>query len=334
MKDGGVHIGFTFDLKDDYLAAGHSREDLAEFDKRETIDALEASLVRLGYQVERIGKLDQLIAKLAAGVKWDLVFNIAEGLRGPTRESQIPALLEARGIPVTFGDSLCLAVSLHKGHAKRILRDHGLPTPRFAVVEDADADLGAISLAYPLFAKPIAEGTGKGVTAKGKVTNHAELRIVCRRLLECFRQPVLVEEFLPGREFTVGVAGTGKKARVLGVMEVELLPNAEPGAYTFSNKEFYEDRVRYRPAGDVEARTAAELALSGYRILDCRDAGRVDLRSDAAGRPQLMEVNPLAGLDPRHSDLPILCRLHGMDFDSLIREIVLSASDRLEWGKS
>ncbi len=329
-----MHIGFTYDLKDDYLAAGCTSEEAAEFDKPETIDGIEASLVRLGHRVERIGRLDRLVARLAAGAGWDLVFNIAEGLRGPTRESQIPALLEAYGVPVTFGDSLCLAVSLHKGHSKRVIRDHGLPTPKFAVVEEADADFAAVDLAYPLFAKPVAEGTGKGVTAKAKVANPGELRAVCLDLLARFRQPVLVEEFLPGREFTVGMAGTGRKARVLGVMEVELLSNAEPGAYTFSNKDLYEDRVRYRLADDAEAREAACLALACYRALDCRDAGRADFRSDAAGRPQFMEINPLAGLNPAHSDLPILCRLLGMDFDSLIREIVASASERVGRGKS
>ncbi len=324
-----MHIGFTYDLKDDYLADGLDPEAAAEFDKPETIDGIEAALARLGHRVERIGRLDRLIAHLAAGATWDLVFNIAEGLRGPTRESQIPALLEAYGVPATFGDSLCLAVALHKGHCKRVIRDHGLPTPKFVVVEDAAADFAAVDLLYPLFAKPVAEGTGKGVTAKAKVKSPAELRAVSLDLLERFRQPVLVEEFLPGREFTVGMTGTGRRARVLGVLEVELLANAEPGAYTYSNKDLYEDRVRYKLADDAEARRAAAIALECYRALDCRDAGRADLRSDAAGQPQFMEINPLAGLNPVHSDLPILCRMLGMDFDRLIAAIVESAAERV-----
>lgn len=325
-------IGFTYDLKDDYLAEGMSALDAAEYDKQSTIDAIVATLERLGHRVVRIGKLDALIRRLAAGERWDLVFNIAEGRFGPGREAQIPALLEGVGIPAVFGDSLCLAVCLHKGHAKSIAAAQGVPTPRFAVVDDPEIDFAALPLAYPLFVKPVAEGTGKGITAKARVADVGTLARVCRELLERFRQPVLVEEFLPGREFTVGVAGTGKEARILGVMEVELLANAEPGAYTFENKDKYLDRVRYTLADDAEARRAGEIALAAYRALGCRDGGRVDVRSDAAGNPQFMEVNPLAGLDPENSDLPILCRLGGMGFDQLLDAIIASASERVVAG--
>lgn len=330
-----MNIGFTYDLKDEYLAAGYSPEEAAEFDSAATIDGIEQALRRLGHDVVRIGRLDSLVKRLAAGERWDLAFNIAEGLRGATRESQTPALLEAYGIPATFGDSLCLALCLHKGYCKNIVAAAGIPTARFAVVNNEDAN-GAdgyfekLDLRYPLFAKPVAEGTGKGVMPKGKAANPAALREVCRELLERFKQPVIVEEFLPGREFTVGIAGTGKNARVLGVMEVILLSNAEPELYTFENKDKYEDRVSYRLApDDDESRRAAEIALAGYRLLDCRDAGRADIRSDGAARPHFMEINPLAGLNPKHSDLPILCRLLGIGYDQLIADIVESASRRI-----
>ena len=325
-----MNIGFTFDLKDHYLAEGYSKLEVAEFDNPVTIDGIEQAVARLGHRVERIGKLDSLVARLAEGRRWDLVFNIAEGLRGPARESQIPALLEGYGIPVTFGDSLCLALCLHKGFCKSIVKDNGIPTSRFAVVDSPDFAFQSLDLAYPLFAKPVAEGTGKGVLPSGKAADAERLRASCLDLLERFRQPVIVEEFLPGREFTIGVVGTGARARVLGVMEVLLLDNAEPELYTFSNKDNYEDRVRYRIApDDAESRAAADIALRSYRILGCRDAGRVDVRSDAAGRPQFMEINPLAGLNPEHSDLPILCRLQGIGFDQLIADIMASALERV-----
>ena len=325
-----MNIGFTYDLKDEYLAEGYSPEEAAEFDKPDTIDGIAAALERLGHRVDRIGKLDKLIARLSAGNRWDLVFNIAEGMRGATRESQIPALLEAYGIPVTFGDSLCLALCLHKGHCKHVVRSNGIPTPRFAVVEDRDFDFHALDLAYPLFAKPVAEGTGKGVSAKGKVTDAELLRTICLDLLDRFKQPVLVEEFLPGREFTVGMVGTGGDARVIGVMEVLLLDNAEPEVYTYENKDKYEDRVRYRIAPQCEETwEAAAIALAAYRALGCRDGGRADVRSDARGRPQFMEINPLAGLNPTHSDLPIMCRLQDISFEQLIADIVSSAAKRV-----
>lgn len=325
-----MRIGFTYDLKDQYLAEGYSAEEAAEFDKPETIDAIEHAIQRMGHEVVRIGKLDSLMKRLVAGERWDLVFNIAEGLRGATRESQVPALLEAYDIPVVFGDSLCLALCLHKGHCKSLLKSHHIPTPRFTVIEDEDVDFADINLTYPLFAKPVAEGTGKGVAPNSKAMSPDELRDVTVGLLRRFRQPVLVEEFLPGREFTVGVVGTGRDARVLGVMEVVLLMNAEPDIYSFENKDKYEDRVDYRLAPpDAEARQAAEIALDSYRILGCRDAGRVDIRSDAAGNPEFMEINPLAGLNPEHSDLPILCRLLGTHYDQLIADIVASAMKRI-----
>lgn len=327
-----MRIGLTYDSKEQYLAEGFSPLDAAEFDGAETIDGLDAAISRLGHEVERVGRLDALVAALAAGRRWDLVFNIAEGYRGPTRESQVPALLEAYGIPVTFGDSLCLALCLHKGHCKAVVDAAGIPTPRSLVVHDVDVDLRDHKLVYPLFAKPVAEGTGKGVTAAARVTDMESLRRVCGSLLAQFRQPVLVEEYLPGREFTVGVSGTGGGARVLGVMEVLLGEGADQAAYTFENKDNYEERVTYRLVDDAEAAAAASIALDSYRLLGCRDAGRVDIRSDAGGRPQFMEINPLAGLNPIHSDLPILCRLRGIGYDALIADILASATKRVRHG--
>ncbi len=325
-----MKIGFTYDLKDQYLAEGYSPEAAAEFDKPETIDGIERALHRLGHEVVRIGKLNSVVARLAAGERWDLMFNIAEGVRGYGREAQIPALLEGYDIPVTFGDSLCLAVCLHKAYAKQIVHAHNIPTPKYIVVENNHADLTDISLTFPVFAKPVAEGTGKGVTAKGKVLRPEQLGEICDELLDRFHQPVLVEEFLPGREFTVGIVGTGERARLVGTMEVVLLDNAEQDAYTYENKDKYEDRVRYRLAeSDAEAVAAGEIALAAYRALGCRDAGRIDIRSDANGNPHFIEANPLAGLNPHHSDLPIICRLKNIGFDQLIADILTSASQRV-----
>ncbi len=329
-----MNIGFTYDLKNDYLAAGHSALDVAEFDSAVTIDGIENALLRLGHSVDRVGNLASLMKRLARGERWDLVFNIAEGLRGASREAQVPALLEAYGIPAVFGDSMCLSLCLHKGFCKHVVRDNRIPTARFAVADDKAFDFSSLDLRYPLFAKPVAEGTGKGVAASGKASSPERLRAVCLDLLDRFRQPVIVEEFLPGREFTVGVVGTGAEARVLGVMEVLLLDNADPEVYTFENKDKYEDRVAYRlAADDAETRAAADIALASYRLLGCRDAGRVDIRSDADGRPQFMEINPLAGLNPLHSDLPILCRLLGIGYDRLIADIVASACRRVPHGQ-
>jgi D-alanine-D-alanine ligase len=323
-----VKIGLTYDLRDDYLAEGYGDEETAEFDHPVTIAAIEGALADLGYQTERIGHIRELAKRLVASQRWDLVFNIAEGLRGFGREAQVPALLEAYDIPYTFSDPLVLSLTLHKGLTKRVIRDLGIPTPDFAVVESPE-QAADVDLPFPLFAKPVAEGTGKGVSAASKIADRAELGRVCRSLLETFRQPVLIETYLPGREFTVGIIGTGAEAFVPGVMEVHLTEKAEKGGYSYLNKEDWHGRIEYRLARDETARLAEKTALAAWRGLGCRDGGRIDLRADANGIPQFMEVNPLAGIRPEHSDLPILCELAGMSYRELIDRIVHSALKRI-----
>ncbi len=241
---------------------------------------------------------------------------------------QIPALLDAWGIPYVFSDPLVLSLTLHKGMTKRVIRDLGIPTPDFAIVE-TPAEIARVELPYPLFTKPVAEGTGKGITAASKIENPTELARVCEKLLAGFRQPVLVETYLPGREFTVGIIGTGREAFVPAVMEVHLTEKAEKEVYSYANKEDWHGRIEYRLADDAQARAASETALAAWRGLGCRDGGRVDLRSDANGTPNFIEVNPLAGLRPEHSDLPILCGLAGMPYRDLIGGIMHSALKRI-----
>jgi D-alanine-D-alanine ligase len=324
-----LKIGITYDLREDYLIEGYSEEETAEFDRAETIEAIDQTLKELGYRTDRIGHLKSLTRRLAAGDRWDLVFNIAEGLRGFGREAQIPALLDAYDIPYTFSDPLVLALTLHKGMTKHVIRDMGIPTPDFAIIEKEDQITG-ICLSYPLFAKPVAEGTGKGITAASKINTEKELVEVCRMLLTVFKQPVLVETFLPGREFTVGIIGTGKDAIATDTMEVFLKAQAEPEVYSYINKENCEELVEYRLVYDEEAQQVRETALSAWRGLGCRDAGRMDLRSDRSGRPNFMEVNPLAGLHPQHSDLPIIFSLMGKTFHQLIDRIMHSALKRVQ----
>jgi D-alanine-D-alanine ligase len=327
-----MRVGLTYDLREDYLAKGYGEEETAEFDSLETVEALEEALRALGHDPVPIGNAHQLLERLSAGERWDLVFNIAEGLYGFGREALIPALLDSYQIPYTFSDPLVLTVTLHKATAKRIARDLGVPTADFLLVEE-EGDLERIDLPYPLFLKPVAEGTGKGIGQGSRVESPAQLRLRALELMGRYKQPVLVETFLPGREYTVGVLGTGKGARVLGVMEVALRPEAEPHAYSYRNKEHCETLVDYRLVGGVKAMEAADLALRVWRGLGCRDAGRVDLREDGKGRLHFLEVNPLAGLNPRHSDLPLLCSMVGMSYLELIRGIMDSATSRLGKGR-
>lgn len=325
-------IGLTFDLRSEYLAAGYSEQDVAEFDSGETIDAIESAIAALGYRTDRIGHARALIARLAAGDRWDLVFNVAEGLSdsGRCREAQVPAILEACGVPYTASDPLVCAATLDKAVAKRLIRQAGLNTPRWAVVAGM-GDLAPVRLRYPLFVKPLAEGTGKGIDHRSRVDDASSLTALCGELLGQFGQAVLVEEYLPGREFTTAILGTGDQATVLGTMEVEVLPGDANAIYSYETKEKCEQQVRYSPLADRRLRRRVEeLALKCYRALECRDVGRVDVRLDALGRPSFMEVNPLPGMHPSHSDLPMIATQEGMSYVDLIGAIIRSALGRAQ----
>ncbi|MBF0118321.1 MAG: ATP-grasp domain-containing protein [Desulfobacterales bacterium] len=322
-----MRIGITYDLRDYYIAQGYKEEEVAEFDRADTIDSIENTLQELGHETDRIGMIKELAIRLAKGDRWDMVFNIAEGLKGFGREAQIPALLDAYDIPYTFSDALTLSLSLHKAMTKHVLRDKKIPTPDFYVVENL-SDIGKVELPFPVFAKPVAEGTGKGVNPSSKIKNKNELNEVCKRLLHKYNQPVLVETYLPGREFTVGILGTGEDAKAIGTMEVILLKDAEADVYSYQNKEECEKLVEYRLVQDEISKRAEDIALSSWKSLLGRDAGRVDLRVDSFGNPSFMEVNPLAGLHPNHSDLCIIATMVGMSYKDLINSILLSALKR------
>ncbi len=323
-----MRIGVTYDLRSDYLAMGYGAEETAEFDSPITIDAICEALTSLGYEPVRIGHIRNLVARLAAGERWDGVFNICEGLKGLAREAQVPALLEAYDIPYVFSDPLTLSLSLDKAMAKRVVRSAGVPTADFALIETR-GDLRKLDLPFPLFAKPVAEGSGKGVDERSMVSNRDELDQVVSDLFHRFHQPVLVETFLPGREFTVGITGTGADASVLGVSEIRPKPNFVGHGYGYANKETgWEDKVDIVLADGANARAAGKVALAAWRALRCRDGGRIDIRCDGAGRPHFIEVNPLAGLRPNYSDLCAIADMKGVSYRDLIGRIMVSFSKR------
>jgi D-alanine-D-alanine ligase len=240
----------------------------------------------------------------------------------------VPALLELYGQPYAFSDPLVCAATLDKAVAKRLAVASGLATAGFRVVR-RESDAAAVDLPFPLFVKPLCEGTGKGVDEKSRVADRAQLVSACRDLLARFRQPVLVEEYLPGREFTTGILGTGDEARVLGTLEVRIRSSAPAADYTHEIKENWQRHVEYDTPTPGPLLTEVEnLALACYRCLECRDTARVDMRLDARGRPAFMEVNPLPGLNPGHSDLPMIAERAGLTYRELIAAIVDSAARR------
>lgn len=319
-----IKVGLTFDLKEDYLRLGYTSEEVAEFDAPETIDALENTITSLGFEVIRIGNIFSLVNFLNNGNRCDLVFNICEGMFGIAREAQVPCLLDAYRIPYVFSEPDILNLTLDKGLTKLVLMQEGIPTAEFKVISQL-ADLQNINIPFPLFVKPVAEGTSKGIDGFSLVDNQDKLEESVSYLLKTFHQPVLVESFLPGREFTVGITGSGSETKALGTMEIVLNEHTPHPIYSYSVKKDWEKYASYKLAVDPVAVKCAEIAVDVWKMIKGKDAGRVDFRLDTNGNPNFIEVNPLAGLNPTWSDLPILARLSGMSYQQLIADIMNSA---------
>jgi D-alanine-D-alanine ligase len=332
-----MKIGIAFDLKTDVvegraLPQGAPEDFLEEYDSQGTIDAIAQAIGKLGHEARPLGGGRKLIERVLADTP-DLVFNIAEGFGTRSREAHVPALLEMLEVPYTHSDPLTLAVTLDKAVAKRLAASMGVPTPRHAVVA-TEAQATDVDLGLPMIVKPLWEGSSKGIRKTSRITDRAALRPTVAKLLADYGEPVLVEEFLPGAEFTVGILGTGKDARVLGALEiVPRQAKPEEFVYSLEVKRNWEVEVEYhvpprRPAEVV--REVERVALDAYRALDCRDVGRVDVRLDAKGRASFLEVNPLPGIHPVTGDLCILARGMGVPYEGLIGSIIASA--RARWG--
>jgi D-alanine-D-alanine ligase len=299
-------------------------DETAEFDKQETVDALENGLKALGYETEPVGNTFQLIEALAAGKRWDMIFNITEGLYGDGRESVVPAILDQYRIPYVFSGPVIMGVSLNKHLAKLVVAEAGVPVAAGCLISNPD-DAFNCKLKYPLFVKPVSEGTGKGITSKSLVNSPSELKPMIEWIVSEFNQPALTEEYLPGREFTVGIVGCGDNAIAIGGMEVITRDNLP---YSVEVKENYTEYCSYKPLDeDIEAECKA-VALGAWKALGAVDAGRVDLKADRNGRICFIEANPLAGLNPVHSDLPILARMYGIDYHQLLGMIMNEAKKR------
>jgi D-alanine-D-alanine ligase len=319
-----MKIGITFDLRSWYLDRGFSMDETAEFDKQDTLDALEDGLKNLGYETEPVGNAFQLIEALAAGKRWDIVFNIAEGLYGDGRESVVPAILDQYRIPYVFSGPVIMGVSLNKHLAKLVAQEAGVPVAPGCLISKPE-EVFNCRLEYPLFVKPVSEGTGKGITGRSLVHSESELRTMTEWIISEFRQPALAEEYLPGREFTVGIVGSGDSAMFIGGMEVTTKDNLP---YSVEVKENYTEYCTYKPLDEDIAAECKSVALSAWKALGAVDAGRVDLKEDRNGRICFIEANPLAGLNPIHSDLPMLARMYGIDYQQLLGMIMKEAAGR------
>ena len=320
-----MKAGITFDLRSWYLERGFSMEDTAEFDKEHTIKAIRNVLESMGFDTEEIGNVFQLIDALASGKRWDIVFNIAEGLYGDGRESVVPAILDQYRIPYVFSGPVVLGIALNKYLARLVVSSAGIPVSPGMLITSPD-DTEKCNLEFPLFIKPISEGTGKGITSKNILRTPSELKEIAEYLLKRYNQPALLEEYLPGREFTIGIIGTGDEATAIGGMEI-LCQDELP--YSVEFKENYQTYCSYKPLDESDiAQESKDVALRAWKAIGCADGGRVDVRADKNGKICFMEVNPLAGLHPIDSDLPILARFSGIEYNELVERIIRSALKR------
>lgn len=302
----------------------------AEFDSEETIAAIAAAIAEGGHEVVRLEANPELLRSLEAA-RLDVAFNIAEGLRGRGRESLVPALLEMLDIPYTGSDPTTLAVTLDKSLAKHIVRQAGVATPVSTVLTRRSQKLPT-QLTLPAVLKPVAEGSSKGVSTTSLVHTEEELRARAGELLERYRQGVLVEQYVGGREFTVGLLGSARRPEVLPPLEIVFTSDAPFHLYTFEHKQSESHEVRYEVPAQVDdalGERLARAARASYRALGCRDVARIDFRLDAEGQPCFIECNPLPGLTPGWSDLCQIATAAHLSYAQLIARILAPALRRM-----
>ena len=337
-----VRIGFAFNRKPDLdspLVApsagrpipGSAADLYAEWDDEVTIAAIEAALAEAG-EVVRLEATEDFPLRLKEA-KTDIVFNVAEGLWGPNREAHVPALCEFWGVPYTGSDPLTLALCLDKGRTKEILAYHRIPTAEFVVLTPGDRRRD-VTPRLPVMVKPVHEGSSKGITQASLCRTRAEVGRAVSRVWQQYRQPALVERWLPGREFTCAILGNGAGTRILPVVEVDFdaLPRGAQRIYSYEAKWLWD-----RPEEPLEifrcpaplsrglARQIEQTVLAAYHALRCRDWARIDIRLDARGVPHILEVNPLPGVLPdpaMNSCFPKAARAAGMDYGSMIRGVL------------
>jgi len=329
-RKGPLRVGFAFNVK---RIAAHTPDDddsEAEYDSPKTLQAIREAIASYGHEVVDLEANQELPQKLAT-LPVDVVFNIAEGLKGRNRESQVPAMLELLDIPYTGSDPTALAIALDKGLAKRMVRQAGINTPDFMLMSTGKERIPKELNRFPLIVKPVAEGSSKGVMPKSVVKSEQELREVARELVQKYRQAALVEEYISGREFTVGLLGE-RRPRILPPMEICFTDKSEVNpVYSFEHKLDWTNRIKYDVPAKVdpaELRDIEKAARQVFTALGCRDVARIDFRMDASGKVYFIECNPLPGLTPGWSDLCMIATAAGMDYRTLIGEILAGAIRR------
>jgi D-alanine--D-alanine ligase len=318
-----LRVGLAFNMKRIDSQAGDDRE--AEYDAPETILAIAEAIESHGHTAVRLEATADFPRNLMSS-NVDVVFNIAEGMVGRSREGQVPSLCELLGVPYTGSDPATLSICLDKGLCKRLLAD--VETPGFQVLVTGRERLR--SFRYPVIVKPNQEGTSKGISRRNVCDDEGALRDLARELIERYGQPALVEEYIVGRELTVGLLGE-RRPRVLPPMEVVFLTQTDRPVYDYESKQCWPEHVRYECPANLtkeELRAVERTCRSTFVALGCRDVARIDLRLTDDARVYVLEVNPLPGLTPDYSDLCLIANGAKIDYRTLIAEILSGAIKR------
>lgn len=323
-----LRIGLTYNVKSDQQS--DLEDDEAEYDSFDTVLAIKRALEEEPCSVELIEADDELPMKLQRG-RPDIVFNIAEGRRGRGREAQVPAILNYYRIPYTGSDETTLCIALDKALTKRLLATYKIRTPKYRVISREHGHWNG-AFVLPAIVKPNAEGSSKGISDVAIAADAEQLKILVERSIALYRQDMLVEEYVGGREFTVGVLGNGEDTRVFPPMEIVYLnKNADYHIYSYNVKQNYKTLIHYDCPAAISAQTESEMIRAARKIYDmlcCRDFARMDFRLSEDGKLYFIEINPLPGLAPGYSDYPMLAEFSGVGYSELVRGVLKSALKR------
>lgn len=327
-----VAVAYNLKKKDETKPADY----FSEHDSQDTINAISRALEARGHQVEAVDVEYPNLFSYFRKNRVDMVFNIAEGRCGKFRESEVPAILDYLDIPYTGSNTFSLALALNKALTKKLLKAENIPTPAFQVFTKGNEELDP-SLRFPLIVKPNREGSAKGINRNNVVSSEAELFSRVKEIINLYKQEALVEEFIEGRELTVGILENGKTT-VLPVLEIDFASCVTSGEYFYSwrMKEYQGDTslglipTFHCPARldkEVEERVK-EAALKTHRAVGCLGISRTDIRLTKDNTPYVLEINPLPGLNPEESNLPMMAYRAGMKYEDLIEAILMNASER------
>lgn len=307
-------------------------DEQAEYDDFSTVTSIQKVFEKNGYITELVEE-NENIAENFKKAHPDVIFNIAEGTAGRSREGQVPALAEILNIPCSGSDATTLCIALDKALTKRIVSTYQVKSPD-SVIISSEKDIDECNLNFPLIVKPLAEGSSKGISDISIVKNKAELKKLALANVVTYGERMMAEEYIKGREFTVGIVGNGSDTFVFTPMEIIFRKPTQDEfcVYSFNVKKDYKKFIEYKcpPEMDMSIiNKMKENALKVFNALECKDFARVDFRTDKNGEPYFIEINPLPGLAPSYSDFPMLAEFCGLDYEAIVMKVLDSTLKRL-----